>query len=162
MIDFGVIKTYPQEERDRIVKSELPEEKVKLLEKYGLRCNENLYWEKAQYKYKTQEFFSHRLVRRCSVMAIIFHMYRLCIAKINYFERNWTYYTPCKFDWKKGTFVECELFDMECIKQKHTGIVIDLRNLSAIIDINVFRSMCTDLESALDNATNNLAKASTF
>lgn len=150
MIDYGLVKTYNQEERDAVLKSELSEQKIKLLDKYGLRCNENLYWEKYQYKYKTQEFFSHRLVRKCSVIAIIFHMYRLCIAKINYFERNWDYYIPCKYDWKSEKFIQCEVYDMECIKQKYTNIIIDLRNLSAISEIEVFREMCACLERKLE------------
>lgn len=149
MIDFGAVKQYPQGERDKILKSELPQEKVKLLEKYKLTCNENLYWERVQEKYRTQEIFSHRLVRRCSTLAIIMHMYRLCIAKINYFERNWKYYYPCKYNWKTGSFEECELYDMECIGQVYTNIVIDLRNLSAINDIEIFREMCKELEEAL-------------
>ncbi|GLC28919.1 hypothetical protein bsdE14_03290 [Clostridium omnivorum] len=52
---------------------------------------------------------------------------------------------PCIYDFKKG-FVETELYSMEFIKQKNTGIVLDLRELGKIHWLKDFKELCAYLE----------------
>ncbi|MEW8955682.1 hypothetical protein [Clostridium sp.] len=76
---------------------------------------------------------------------MVFQVYRLCFAKTKYFENNWHNFYPCIYDLKEG-FKETELYNMEFITQRTTGITIDLRYLSTIHDIAIFRSLCAYLE----------------
>jgi hypothetical protein len=146
-MDYEIVKQYSQEDRDRVLKGELESGKVKLLEYYGLHCNDRLYWSKSQGHYPTQEYFSHRLVKKASVIGIIFHIYRLCYAKTKYFEQKWHYFVPCQYDWNSNSFYGCEVYKMEFIKHKDTGITLDLRNLAKINRIEDFRMLCDYIES---------------
>ena len=134
------------DEREKILRSHLSNEKCKVLDKYGLTSNGRLYWEKIQEKYPIQEFFSHKFAVKASVLGMIFHINRLCFAKVKYFENNWDDYEPCKYVWRKRDFVSCELYDLEAIRQKETGIVIDLKDLGRIKWFADFVTMCEDLE----------------
>jgi len=116
-----------------------------LLIKYDLHCNSDLYWERPKGKYPQKKFFSHKFVKKSSVIRIILYIYQLCFAKVKYFERNWDDFVPYIHSWREG-FIECELYDMEFIKHKHTDIIFDLRDLKRINDIKEFRSICDYLD----------------
>ena len=92
-----------------------------------------------------QEYFSHKFAKKTSALGMIFHIYRLCFAKTKYFENNWEHFVPCIHDFKKG-FIETEMYNMEYIKQKDTGIILDLRELAKIKWISDFRDICDYLE----------------
>jgi hypothetical protein len=124
---------------------ELDDEKRKVLIKYDLHCNSDLYWERPKGKYPQKIFFSHKFAKKSSVIRIIFYIYQLCFAKVKYFERNWDDFLPYIHSWRAG-FIECELYDMELIKHKHTDIIFDLRDLKKITDIKEFRSICDYLD----------------
>ena len=145
-LDYTVLKTSTQEIRDKCLKEELGEEKSKVLDKYCLICNENLYWQRVKDKYPTQEYFSHKFAKKASALGMIFQVYRLCYAKVKYFEKNWDDYCACVYHWKKG-FIETDIYNMEFIKHRSTGIVIDLRNLCNINKIEEFIKLCSYLES---------------
>lgn len=132
--------------REKIMREELGTEKCKVLDKFKLHPNERLYWERIEPKYQKQEYFSHRLARQASVLGIIFYINRLCYAKIKYFEKNWDKYVPVTYNHLLG-FIETEIYDMDYIKQKSTGIILDLRELSKIHDIEDFKAICQYLES---------------
>ncbi len=133
--------------REKIMREELGEEKCKIIDKYHLHPNERLYWERSEAKYPRQEYFGHRLARKTSPLGIIFYINNLCYAKTKYFEKNWDKFVPCHYDCIKG-FVETEVYDMDFIKQKSTGIVIDLRELAKIHWIDDFKAMCKFLEDS--------------
>lgn len=145
-MDYDVLKASSQDFRDKCLKEELGEEQIKVIEKYGLVSNENFYWQKVEDKYPTQEYFSHKFAKKASALGMIFHIYRLCYAKVKYFEKNWDNFDPCVYHWKKG-FVETDIYDMEFIKHKSTGLVIDLRNLCHINKVEEFYKLCCYLES---------------
>lgn len=151
-IDLDALKKLSKEDRETIMRKHLGKEKCQLFDKYGLQSNDRLYWERVQEKYPTQETFSHKLAYKSSVLGLIFHMHRLCFAKVKYFENHWQDYQACKYIWKEAAFVDCELFDMEAIRQKATGIVIDLRDLSRIRWLSDFQEMCAELEYRLAEA----------
>jgi len=146
-LDWDFVRSCDEETRGKILRDDLSEEKCKVLDKYGLTSNGRLYWEKIQDKYPTQEYFSHKLAKKSTVIGMIFHIHRLCFAKVKYFENNWGDYEACKYVWDENGFVKCELYDLEAIRQKSTGIVIDLRDLGRIKWLKDFHAMCDKLES---------------
>ncbi|KDR96320.1 hypothetical protein SAMN02745945_02401 [Peptoclostridium litorale DSM 5388] len=151
-MDWDFLRSCDYKTRETLLRGDLTGEKCKVLDKYGLTSNSRLYWEKIQEKYPTQEYFSHKLARKSTVIGMIFHIHRLCFAKVKYFENNWDDYEPCKYIWDQGGFVNCELYDMEAIRQKATGIVIDLRDLARIKWLRDFHAMCTHLEQKKEEA----------
>ncbi|MFD3156592.1 hypothetical protein ACFIJ5_06980 [Haloimpatiens sp. FM7330] len=144
-MDNEALKNMSSEMREKVMREEIGEEKCKIIDKYDLHPNERLYWERRQEKYPNQEYFSHKLAKKSSLIGMIFHINRLCFAKTKYFENNWSKFVPCVYNYKKG-FVETELYNMEYIKQKSTGIVLDLRELSKIKWLKDFKELCKYIE----------------
>lgn len=131
---------------------ELAEEKVCLIEKYRLVCKQidnKLFWVRQFGNRPDHPYATHRALLKCSVIELVFSYYDLCVAKMTYFTRNIDDYDSCKFNYRSQELEPCALWDMEFLVQKETGIPIDLRNLSAITDIAVFREMCSWLEREL-------------
>ncbi|MFX0549308.1 hypothetical protein ACOAKC_08215 [Hathewaya histolytica] len=131
--------------REKVMRDALGKEKCKILDKYNLHSNERIYWERIQEKYPTQEYFSHKFAIKTSPLGMIFHIYRLCFAKTKYFENNWDKFVPCVYNCKDG-FVETEIYNMEYLKQRSTGIIIDLRELAKIKWVQDFKDLCDYLE----------------
>lgn len=144
-MDYQMVKTLDSEARNQILMAELDDEKVKVLVKYGLHCNADLYWERPKGKYPQKVFFSHKFAKKSSVIRIIFYIYQLCFAKVKYFESNWDDFVPYSHSWREG-FSECPLYDMEFIKHKYTDIMFDLRDLQKITDIKEYRAICAYLD----------------
>lgn len=139
------LKSLNSKEREKVMREELGEEKCKVLDKYNLVSNDRLYWERVEPKYPNQEYFSHKFATKSSVLGMIFHINRLCFAKTKYFENNWHNFEPCVHDFKKG-FIKTELYNMEYIRHKDTGIILDLRELSKIHWVKDFHAICEYLE----------------
>lgn len=123
----------------------LTKEKYNLIQKYSLTLNDNLIWEFKHNKYHTTKYFTHKFATKHSTLALLFNIHRLCYAKIKYFENNLHKYKPYKYDFQHG-FYECELFDMEFMLHIPSDIMIDLRHLQSIKDINKFKDFCKCLE----------------
>ncbi|WP_373897623.1 hypothetical protein ACER0A_011835 [Haloimpatiens sp. FM7315] len=139
--------------REKIMRAELGEEKCKIIDKYNLHPNNRIYWVRLQDKYPDQEYFSHKFAKKSSSLGMIFHIYRLCFAKTKYFENNWENFVPCVYNYKKG-FVETPIYNMEFIKQKSTGIVLDLQELSKIHRLQEFKDLCNYMEKKQEEALN--------
>jgi hypothetical protein len=150
ILDYDALKALSEEVREGYLRNQLGAEKCKILDKYGLRSNPRLYWERHQEKYPVQEYFSHKFAMKSTPLGMIFHINRLCFAKVKYFEAHLDEYVPCIYDCKKG-FVETELYNMEFMKQKGTGIVIDLRELAKIHWLKDFKNLCAYLEKMQEN-----------
>lgn len=155
-MDNDTLKGLETKERERVMRDELGHEKCKILDKYNLHPNGRLYWVRIQEKYPEQEYFSHKFAKKSSTLGMIFHIYRLCFAKTKYFENNWDNFAPCVYNYKKG-FVETPIYNMECIKQKSTGIVLDLRELAKIKWIKDFKDICNYLEEKQKEEEENYA-----
>lgn len=121
-------------------------DKQKLLKKYSLSLNDDLIWEFSHEKYYNAKYFTHKFVTKQSTLSILFHIYKLCYAKIKYFEDNIEKYEPFKYSYKEG-FIRCELYDMEFMMHKFSKIMIDIRNLNEIKNIKDFQVFCKYLES---------------
>ena len=124
----------------------LTQEKYNLIKKYSLTLNDDLIWEFHHDKYHTIKYFTNKFAIKHSTLALLFNIHRLCYAKIKYFEKIFDKFNPYKYDYKVG-FHECELFDMEFILHKPSNIIIDLRNLQSIKDIDEFKRFCNYLET---------------
>jgi len=121
-------------------------EKCEILDKYNLRSNTNLYWERHHEHHPVQEHFSHKFAKKASPLGMIFHIYKLCYAKVKYFDQNWDDFAPYVYCWQSGTFEEVRVADMEFIKHLSTGIILDLRNLAKINRYEDFLTLCDYLE----------------
>jgi len=135
-----------QEVRDNYLRQELGIEKCEVLDKYQLRSNADLYWERHHEHQPVQEFFSQKFARKASPLGMIFQIYKLCYAKVKYFDQNWDNFAPCIYNWQSGLFEETRLSDMEFIKHLSTGIIIDLRYLAKINRYEDFLALCNYFE----------------
>lgn len=145
-MDLEKIRNMEKKLREQYVRELLGEERCKVLDKYGLYINDRLYFENSVPKYPTQEYFSLKFALKATPLGMVFQIYKLCFAKVKYFENNWNDFVPCIYDYKLG-FIETELYNMEFIKQKDTNIVLDLRYLSTIHSLQVFKDLCAYLEN---------------
>ncbi|MDB0441305.1 hypothetical protein ACTPC6_16245 [Clostridioides difficile] len=125
-------------------------EKRNLIKKYSLTLNKDLIWEFKHDKYHTVKYFTHKFAVKESVLALLFNIHRLCYAKIKYFESNFFKYEPYKYNYQER-FVKCEIYDMSFMLHKYSNMMIDLRNLQEIKNIEEFRLFCDYLESFEDN-----------
>lgn len=141
-----ILKQMNSTDREKFMREELGKEKCEVLDKYNLVSNNKLYWQRVQEKYPTQEYFSHKFAKKSSVLGMVFHIYKLCFAKTKYFEKNWEKFEPCIYSFKDG-FIKTEMYNMEFIRHKTTGIVIDLRELSKIHWLQDFKDICNYIES---------------
>lgn len=131
---------------------ELPEEKLNLIQKYRLEpsmLQGKLYWVRDFRNRPLHPYVTHRGMKKCPTLDLVFSFYGLCVAKMTYFRKNIADYIPCKLDFSTGTMEECAVWDMEFLVQRATGIRIDLRNLAGIKEIETFREMCLWLERRL-------------
>lgn len=132
---------------------ELPEEKVNLIQKYRLEpsmLQGKLYWVRDFRNRPLHPYVTHRGMKKCPTLDLVFSFYGLCVAKMTYFRRNMADYLPCKLNFVTGAMEECAVWDMEFLVQRATGIRIDLRNLADISEIETFREMCRWLERRLN------------
>ena len=129
--------------------AELSAEKRLFIAKYRLvlkQIKNKPYWVREFQNRPDHPYASHRALRNCHMIELVFSVYDLCVAKMTYFKNNIENYIPSKMDYRDGRLLPCSLWDMEFLVQKQTGIPIDLRNLAEIRDIEVFRALCRWLE----------------
>lgn len=150
-MNYQLLKSATQENRDNYLRQELGMEKCEILDKYQLRSNTDLYWERHHEHHPVQEQFSHKCAKKASPLGMIFHLYKLCYAKVKYFDQNWDDFAPCVYNWQSGLFEETRLSDMEFIKHLSTGIMLDLRNLAKINRYEDFLALCNYLEEQKRN-----------
>ena len=123
---------------DKILKSELSLDKIKLLDKYNLTCSKDYIWEAKHNKYHTVKYFSHKFAKKHSTLALVFYINKLCYAKIKYFEENFHKYECYKYTFKNG-FLKCDTYDMEFYFINQVKNFNRYRNLSEIKNIEEFR-----------------------
>jgi hypothetical protein len=152
-MNYHFLKTYGRNELNDYGRNELGIIKCKIIDKYKIKLNSNLYWENEEPKYPKQEYFSHKFAVKSSPLGMVFHIFRLCFAKTKYFENNWNKFVPIVYDWQAG-FIESDLYNMEFIKHKKSGIIIDLRTLAKINRIKDFQRFCDYLEKRGDLGAN--------
>ena len=140
------LKSASQEFRDNYLREVLGREKCEMVDKYQLRSNTRFYWERHHEHQPVQEYFSHKFAKKSSSLGLIFQIYKLCYAKVKYFNQHWGNFSPCIYNWQSGLFEETRLSDMEFIKHSSSGIILDLRNLAKINRYEDFVALCRYLE----------------
>lgn len=145
-MNHQLLKSASQEIRDEYLRQELGREKCEILDKYQLRSNINFYWERHHEHHPVQVHFSHKFAKKASPLGMIFHIYKLCYAKVKYFDLNWDDFAPYIYNWQSGLFEEARMSDMEFIKHLSTDIILDLRNLARINRYEDFVALCNYLE----------------
>jgi hypothetical protein len=145
-LNYQLLKSASQEIRDDYLRQEPGMEKCEVLDKYRLRSNVALYWERRHEHQPTQEFFSQKFARKASPLGMIFYIYKLCYAKVKYFEQNWDNFAPCVYNWQSGLFEDTRLSNMEFIKHLRTGSILDLRYLATINKYEDFLRLCNNFD----------------
>jgi hypothetical protein len=131
---------------------DLNADKISLVGKYRLlpkTINNKLYWVRQFSNRPDHPYGTHRALVNCSIIELVFSFYDLCVAKMTYFSKNIEDYDSAKMNYRTREMEPCALWDMEFLIQRETGILVDLRNLAAITEIEVFREMCNWLEVQL-------------
>lgn len=85
-------------------------------------------------------------LERQGILAAVFRLHELCVAKIRYFTERWDAYEPCRYDMRRG-FIVVEIWEMEFLHHLPTGRRVDLRSLRRIRDVEDFYKLCRELEA---------------
>lgn len=134
------------ESRDNLLKKELSEEKIRIIEKFGLHSTEDFYWISKKENTHEHIFFKHSYCKNSDIIHILFRINRLCFAKVKYFSNHADNFEPYIYNFKEG-FQKTELWNADFLKHKASGLLIDLRYLQTITDIEKFKELCAYLES---------------
>ncbi len=134
-----------QEERNRVLKSELNENIVKIIERYRLESTSDLKWISKKENSHKHVIFTQSFLKNNDEIAALFRVNYLCLAKVKYYRENINKYEPAKYLPGKG-FVKTEFWDSDFLKHKESGKYVDYRFLQRITDINVFLEFCAKLE----------------
>lgn len=123
--------------------------KEQLIKKYGLVLKEDSYWYSQKENSHEQIMFKDSFLQKGDIIIILFRIYKLCFAKVNYFRKNIDKYEPYKYHYKKG-FIITELWDADFFKHKKTGHILDFRFLQSITKIKDFLQLVVELELTED------------
>ena len=135
-----------QQTRDNILKKELSNEKICIIDKFGLKSTPDLYWKSEKEYAHPHIFFKHSFLKDTDIIGILFRINRLCFAKVKYFRCNADKFEPHKYDFQKN-FIKTDWWDAEFLKHKASGFQIDLRYLQTITKIETFIQFYKYLES---------------
>jgi hypothetical protein len=91
-----------QEERDRILKSELNENVIKIIERYRLESTKDLKWVSRKENSHEHVIFTQNFLKTNDEIAALFRANYLCLAKVKYFRENINKYEPAKYLPEKG------------------------------------------------------------
>ncbi len=139
-------KRLDQETRDNILKESLSIEKVNLIERYGLFCDENLKWISKKENCHEQVYFTHSFAVKSDILGLVFRINRLCFAKLKYFRLHLDKFEPYICNPNLG-FEKTELWNSDFLKHVKSGFIIDYRFLQRITKIEDFKQFCLHIES---------------
>lgn len=140
-----------QAARDAALKAELPEEKIKLIDKYRLKSTPDLYWVSEEENAYRRVVCRHSFLKKNDMVMIIGRLNGLCFAKVKYIRKTIGLLEPYTYDHVNG-FVKTELWDSRFLMHVPSGYMLDYRELAGISDIKEFRELCEKLDSyCVDN-----------
>lgn len=119
--------------------------KDQLIKKFGLKLNSDNYWYLEKENSHLQIVFKDSFFQKNDLIIILFRIYKLCFAKVNYFRQNINKYEAYKYHYKNG-FIKTDLWDADFFRHKKSGYIIDFRYLQTITDINIFLEFVAKLE----------------
>lgn len=76
-LNYQLLKSATQEIRDDYLRQELGTEKCEILDKYQLRSNDHLYWERHHEHHPVQEYFSQKCAKKASPRNDFLHLQTL-------------------------------------------------------------------------------------
>ncbi len=135
-----------QEERDTLLKNQLPIGIRKIIERYRLKSTSDLKWISKKENSHEHTIFTQNFLLNTDEIGALFRINYLCFAKVSYFRKNINKYSPLKYDPNKG-FIKTELTDSDFLQHKSTGKIIDYRFLQRITEIELFKQYCSELET---------------
>lgn len=121
------------------------DDKELLIQKYGLRHEDNAWYSDKENSHK-HLIFKDAFVERTDVIGLLFRVNKLCMAKVKYFRGNIDKFEPLKYDYKKG-FTAVPLWDADFLKHCASGYILDFRYLQTITVYEDFLALCRELES---------------
>jgi hypothetical protein len=130
---------------NNLLKINLSQDKIKLIERYGLISTADLKWVSKKENSHELIYFTHSFLTKSDILGLIFRINRLCFAKIKYFRAHLDSYEPYLYDAEKG-FEKTEWWNSDFLKHKASGFVIDYRYLQRITRIEDFKMLCARLE----------------
>ncbi len=133
--------------REKILKETLPIEKVKLIDRYGLICDENLRWISKKENSHEQIVFNNSFLLKADLLGLIFRINKLCFAKLKYFRNHIDEFEPYIYSPTNG-FEKTEWWNSDFLKHSSSGIIVDYRFLQRITKIEEFREFCNYLEKS--------------
>ena len=120
-------------------------DKDNIIKKYGLKKENNAWYQEKENSHKTL-IFTDKFFNRNDTIGILFRIYKLCFAKVKYFRAYPFKFEPYKKK-KKNGFIQTELWDAEFFKHVDSGYMLDLRFLQSITVYEDFLKLCEELES---------------
>lgn len=139
-------KNLGQEERDRVLKEQLPTGIVYILNRYRLVSTPDLKWVSKKENSHEHIIFTQKFLLKTDELGALFRINYLCFAKVKYFRENFRKYEPVKYDPYLG-FMVCELWDSDFLRHKKTRKIVDYRFLQRITDVELFKQFCNRLEN---------------
>ncbi|MCG8698230.1 MAG: hypothetical protein MI922_09260 [Bacteroidales bacterium] len=139
-------KNLSQQERDDILKKELPNDIVKIINRYRLVSTYDFKWISQKENSHEHIIFTQKFLLKTDAIGALFRINYLCFAKVNYFRQHLHNFVPLAYHPSNG-FVETELALSDFLKHKSSGIIIDYRFLQSITEIEEFHEFCKNLES---------------
>jgi len=121
------------------------DDKQLLVNKYGLKHEENAWYSKKENSHK-HLIFKDTFFEKADIIGLLFRIHKLCMAKVKYFRENIDKYEPLKYDYKKG-FIAVPLWDADFLRHRASGYILDFRYLQTITVYNDFVNLCHELES---------------
>ena len=121
------------------------DEKQKLVEKYGLKHENNAWYSDKENAHK-HLIFKYALFESTDVIGLLFRINKLCMAKVKYFRNNIMKYEPLKYDYRKG-FLVVPLWDADFLRHRYSGYILDFRYLQTITVYEDFANLCRELEA---------------
>lgn len=129
------------------------DEKLLLVEKYGLKHENNAWYSEKENSHK-HLIFKDSFFERTDIIGLLFRINKLCMAKVKYFRKNIAKYEPLKYHYKNG-FLPVPLWDADFLKHSASGYILDFRYLQTITVYDDFVALCQELESyEMENSMN--------
>lgn len=121
------------------------EEKLLLVEKYGLKHENNAWYSEKENSHK-HLIFKDAFFEKADIIGLLFRINKLCMAKVKYFRTNISKYEPLKYHYKNG-FQTVPLWDADFLRHIASGYILDFNYLQTINVYDDFVKLCQELEA---------------
>ena len=116
-----------------------------LLIKFGLAHEPGGWYSHKENAHK-HLIFKDGFFERQDIIGLLFRINKLCMAKVKYFRQNIEHFEPVKYDYKAG-FTVTPLWDVDFMRHKASGYILDFDYLRTIMVYDDFVALCNELEA---------------